>query len=84
MRTKANNNDSARLARLEEEMENLRAEVHQYKQSGWRAIVGGHRDSTTFDEVVRAMRKHRREDYDRARGARRRRRARRKAIAAEE
>ena len=84
MKSSANNDDTARLARLEEEMKNLRAEVREHKQVGWQSIVGGHRDSTTFNEIVRAMRKHRRDDYEQARGAKRRRLPRRKAIAVEE
>ena len=73
-----------RLKRLEAELEQLRAEVDECKQSGWRAVVGSHQGSQTFDEIVAAIRKHREADYARARGARQKRRPVRKAVVAGE
>jgi hypothetical protein len=58
-----------RLAHLEREVEQLKGQLCEGRKGGWRAVVGSHQDSKMFDEVVRAIRRHRREDYAAARGA---------------
>ena len=84
MKANGNSQIEKRLARLEAELEQLRAEVQQCKQSGWRSVVGGHRGSQTFEEIARAIRRHRREDYAKAAGTRPRPRSTPKAALIEE
>ena len=52
-----------RLARLEGEFEQLKANCRHATGQGWRAVVGAHEDSATFESVVREMRRLRREGY---------------------
>ena len=55
-----------RVARLESEFEQLRAELKCATGQGWRAVIGTHKGSSAFDSVVREMRRLRREDYKEA------------------
>lgn len=57
-----------RLARLETEFEQMKASLQSSAGQGWRAVVGSHEGSATFDNVVRETRRLRREDYDEAAG----------------
>jgi hypothetical protein len=52
-----------RVARLETEFERMKADLQCASDQGWRAIVGSHEGSKTFDSVVREMRRLRREEY---------------------
>lgn len=55
-----------RLARLEDELERVKSELRGSTSRGWRAVVGSHAGSATFDAVVREMRRLRRSDYQSA------------------
>lgn len=55
-----------RVAKLESEFEQLKADLRCATVQGWRAVVGTHKDSPTFETVVREMRRLRREDYNAA------------------
>ena len=57
-----------RVARLEMEFEQMKADVRCAKSQGWRAVVGSHEGSKTFEGVVREMRRMRREEYTSAAG----------------
>ena len=80
MKSDGNGPIETRLAHLEDELEQLRAEVEQCKQTNWRAIVGSHQGSQTFDEIVRAIHKHREDDYAQARAMKRKRQPTRKPV----
>jgi hypothetical protein len=56
-----------RVARLENELEQLKADLKCTSQ-GWRSVVGTHEGSSTFESIVREMRRLRREDYQEAAG----------------
>jgi hypothetical protein len=57
-----------RVAKLEREFKQLKAGLKFAADKGWRAIVGTHEGSSTFDSVVREMGRIRREDYQEAAG----------------
>jgi len=52
-----------RVARLETEFEQMKADFRWTAGRGWRAVVGSHEGSRTFESVVREMRRLRREEY---------------------
>lgn len=57
-----------RVSKLESEFELMKASQPCNSGQGWRAVVGGHKGSSAFDNVVREMRRLRREDYRQATG----------------
>jgi uncharacterized protein (UPF0335 family) len=57
-----------RVARLESEFEQLKADFRSVSGRGWRAVVGAHEGSATFERIVREMRRLRRQDYQEAAG----------------
>lgn len=84
MKDNGNRQVEDRLARLEKELDRLRSDIRQCQQAGWRAIVRSHHGSKTFDEIARAIRRHRRDDYSKASTARAKRKPARKAAVAGE
>jgi hypothetical protein len=52
-----------RVARLETEFERMKSDFRSATGQGWRAVVGSHEGSKTFENVVREMRRLRREEY---------------------
>ncbi len=52
-----------RLAKLETEFEQMKADFRSGTGKGWRAIIGNHEGSKTFEGVVREMGRLRREEY---------------------
>jgi hypothetical protein len=58
----------ARIARLEEEVRQLRSCLSDKRTpGGWEEIIGTHKGDKIFEEMVREMRKNRRADYAAAR-----------------
>jgi hypothetical protein len=57
-----------RVAKLETEFERMKADFQCATGQGWRAVVGSHEGSTTFESVVREMRRLRRKEYTEAAG----------------
>jgi len=57
-----------RLAKLETEFEQMKADLRCASGQGWRAVVGSHEGSVTFESVVREMRRLRRKEYAEAAG----------------
>ena len=57
-----------RVARLESEFEQLKADFRCASGRGWRAVVGSHEGSATFESIVREMRRLRSQDYEEAAG----------------
>jgi hypothetical protein len=58
-----------RVARLEEELRQVKALLTQEKESRqpwWERIAGSRQGSQAFDAIVREMRKNRRADYEAA------------------
>ena len=68
MKAQANGNSKvsleARVAKLEAEIERLKAEANQPR--GWRAIVGIEKDNPCFADVVQEIQRVRQEDYSQA------------------
>jgi hypothetical protein len=54
-----------RVAKLENELEQLKAGL-KCADKCWRAVIGTHEGSSTFESVVREMRRLRRKDYEEA------------------
>jgi len=52
-----------RVARLETEFEQMKTDIRSVAGRGWRAVVGSHEGSKTFESVVREMRQLRRDEY---------------------
>jgi hypothetical protein len=52
-----------RVAQLESEFALLKEELKCSNGKDWRAVVGTHEGSSTFDSIVREMRRLRRQDY---------------------
>jgi hypothetical protein len=52
-----------RVERLEDEFQQLKAGLVCATGKGWRAVVGTHEGSPTFDSVVKEMGRLRRDDY---------------------
>jgi hypothetical protein len=52
-----------RVAKLETEFEQMKADFRSATAKGWRAIIGSHEGSKTFEDVVREMGRLRREEY---------------------
>ena len=52
-----------RLAKLEAELDELKAGLQYATAKGWHAIVGTHEGSESFEVVVREMRRLRRKEY---------------------
>jgi hypothetical protein len=57
-----------RVTKLETEFEQMKADFRCATGQGWRAVVGSHEGSQTFESVVRKMRRLRREEYAEAAG----------------
>jgi hypothetical protein len=55
-----------RVAKLESEFEQLKAGLRNTNGKDWRAVVGTHEGSSTFDSVVQEMNRLRRKDYEEA------------------
>jgi hypothetical protein len=55
-----------RVARLEAEVEQLKAAVKPGTGLGWESIVGSHQGSEAFEAMVHEMRRLREEDYAQA------------------
>jgi hypothetical protein len=52
-----------RMTKLETEFEQMKADLRCATGQGWRAVVGNHEGSTTFERVVREVRRLRRGEY---------------------
>jgi hypothetical protein len=71
--------------RRKNNLEHLQTKLQQCKQAGWRGVVGSHRGSKTFQEIIRAIRRNRRDDYAKSLAARpKRKSARTTAVVVEE
>lgn len=57
-----------RFERLENELKQVKSQLACGAGRGWRAVVGSHQGSKTFDGIVREMRRLRQQDYQDARG----------------
>jgi hypothetical protein len=55
-----------RLIKLENEFEQMKAEIRCAKPQGWRAVVGTHEASPTFEKIVREVRRLRKQEYEQA------------------
>ena len=55
-----------RVERLEDEFQQIKAGLSCTTGKGWRAVIGTHEGSSTFDSVVKEMRRFRRNDYQEA------------------
>ncbi len=84
MKANGNRQVEDRLARLEKELDRLRTDLRHCKQAGWRTVVGSHQGSKTFDQIIRAIRRHRRDDYAKTSAPRAKRKSVQKAAMAEE
>jgi len=52
-----------RVAKLETEFEKMKADFRCTAGQGWRAVVGSHEGSNTFNDVVQEMQRLRQEEY---------------------
>lgn len=70
-----------RVARLEAEVARLKQAPAPVSAGGWESIVGIDKGNPFFQEMVKAMKRHRVEDYSQARGKIRPKKRRRRAAA---
>lgn len=70
-----------RVARLEAEVARLNQAPSPVAAGGWESIVGIDKGNPFFQEMVKAMKRHRDEDYSQARGKIRPKKRRRRASA---